>query len=393
MPALGLLGALGLSGCDNPRTTDGEPPNADALDAMACASGPERNGPYTRVTVAGEDAALGIIDPSVDYEVAANSGLMTYTAVPSFSEVHIAIATSDDAGLSWRHVSDVTESRPLTISTDDMAICGSSSCDGTLAHESSSLIVDAFDPDPNRRLKVFAHSYFFGLERQLELGYLALYTAARPEGPWTETPLLGWPSSSTVTSTPVAHDISSDPSLQQLRDCLIIGEPGALVRAPGTIDLALACVRPEAGSATIDIRLLRSLDHATTWTYVGTLLSPEDAQSLGATSRQINGADLFYADDAYHLIATPIGLVDFPDGRAEGYRGCVVVPITDLDAGQIARCNEEPIVEASYLGQPGQFVGACSADAGSSASGLFIPVPDLASAQPFQLFAAQMSLP
>jgi hypothetical protein len=346
------------------------------------------------VIVAGEDDAFGYIDPSVEYPATASSGLMSYTAVPGFAQVHIAIAASDDAGASWQHVGNVTEARPITISTGDDDVCGSSSCDGTLVQESSSLIVDDFDPDPNRRLKVFAHSYFFGTERQLELGYIALYTAPGAEGPWTERPLLGWPSSSAVASPPVAHDISTDPMLQELRDCLIVGEPGALVRAPGTIDLALACVNAGGGDgATIDIRLLRSLDHGATWAYVATLLGSDDAQPLGASTRQINGADLFFADDAYHLIATPIGLVDFPDGPAEGYRGCVVVPIADLDAGEIARCDSAPVVEASYLGRPGQFVGACSAAAGASASGMLIPVPDLSAPEPFQLFASSLSLP
>jgi hypothetical protein len=69
------------------------------------------------------------------------------------------------------------------------------------------------------------------------------------------------------------------------------------------------------------------------------------------------------------------------------------VPVADLDAGQVARCGSAPVVEASYLGQPGQFVGACSADVGASASGMLIPVPDLSASEPFQLFASRSALP
>jgi hypothetical protein len=108
-------------------------------------------------------------------------------------------------------------------------------------------------------------------------------------------------------------------------------------------------------------------DHGATWAYVGILLTSEDARTLGATSDQINGGDLFCANDAYHLIATPVGIVDFPHGREDGYRGCVVVAIADLDAGRVARCDGAPVVEARYLGRPGQFVGACGAS--STASG------------------------
>lgn len=183
--ALALLGAAGVAGCGGAGSSSDAQPDA-AVDAGACADGPERNGPYTRVVVAGEDDALGIIDPSVEYAATASSGLMSYTAVPGFSQVHIAVAVSDDRGASWRHVSDVTEPRPITISTGDDDVCGAATCEGTLVQESSSLILDPFDPDPSRRLKVFAHSYFFGTERQLELGYIALYTAPVAEGPWTK---------------------------------------------------------------------------------------------------------------------------------------------------------------------------------------------------------------
>ena len=34
---------------------------------------------------------------------------------------------------------------------------------------------------------------------------------------------------------------------------------------------------------------------------------------------------------------TPVGMVEFPDGPEQGYRGCVVVVIEDLDAGRVAR--------------------------------------------------------
>lgn len=373
-------------------------------DASACPEGPERNGPYKRVTVAGDTSEMGLIDPSVEYAADASVGFMTYTAVPSPVRAHIAIATSDDGGASWLYVADVTPPAPMiTITTDDESVCGSSSCTGTFAQESSSLVVDPLDPDPERRFKVFAHTYFYSLNTpedeeatKFELGYIALYTAPSAEGPWLETPLFGWPSSSPISNTDVAYDITVDPAISGLADCLIVGEPGAILRPSGTLDLALSCVSVhDTDEATIDIRLLRSEDHGTTWDVVGTLLTPEDARALGAVTGQINGGDLFLANDAYHLIATPIGLVRLGEQEFEGYRGCVVVAIDDLDAARVSRCEGKPIVEASYLGQPGQFVGACSTDAGATASGMLIPVPDLTFSSPdaWQLFASELPIP
>lgn len=380
------------------------PNGGTAGDASVCAEGPERNGPYERVTVAGDDSEMGLIDPSVEYAADARVGYMTYTAVPSPVQAHISIASSEDNGASWHYVGDVTPpAPPITITTTDDSVCGSSSCSGTFAQESSSLVIDPLDPDPDRLFKVFAHTYFYSLESpedeeatKFDLGYIALYTASSAKGPWEETALFGWPSSSPISNASVAYDIAVDPALSDLADCLIVGEPGAVVRPSGAIDLALSCVSVhEGGEATIDIRLLRSDDHGVTWTFVGSLLTPEDAQVLGAVSHQINGADLFFADGAYHLIATPIGLVSSGDQEWEGYRGCVVVAIDDLDAAQVSRCEGKPIVEASYLGQPGQFVGACSSDAGATASGMLIPVPDLtfSSSDIWQLFASGTPIP
>ncbi len=382
----------------------GGPNGGAAGNASVCAEGPERNGPYERVTVVGDDSEMGLIDPSVEYAADASVGYMTYTAVPSPVLVHISIASSEDNGATWHYVGDVTPPAPvITITTTDDSVCGSSSCIGTFAQESSSLVVDPLDPDPDRRFKVFAHTYFYSLESpneedaaRFELGYMALYTASSAEGPWEETPLFGWPSSSSISNADVAYDISVDPALSELDDCFIVGEPGAVVRPSGTIDLALSCVSVHNSSeVTIDIRLLRSDDHGVTWTFVGSLLTPEDAQALGAVSHQINGGDLFFADGSYHLIATPVGLVSNGKREWEGYRGCVVVAIDDLDAGRVSRCEGEPIVEASYLGQPGQFVGACSTDAGATASGMLIPVPDVTFTlpEPWQLFSSGLPIP
>jgi hypothetical protein len=345
--------------------------------------------------IEGNPGAKGAIDPSVVYPAGAPSGWMTYTTVPDEAHDHIAIAVSSDAGATWRYAGDVTSARPITLSTSDGTVCGAPECAGTFIHESSSLVLDPSDPDPSRRLKVFVHSYFFGKQRHLELGYLALYTAPAAEGPWTETRLFGWRSDSPISTDGVRYDVGLAPELPELHDCFIVGEPGALHREPGILELSLSCVVASAAGATIDVRLLRSRDHGETWSHVSTLLSPEDAEPLGSTEPEINGSALLQAEGRYYAIVSPTGPVDFPDGRAPGYRGCVVVPIADMETGAVERCDGQPVIAAAYLGQPGQFVGACSADVGASRSGMLIPVPDLSSPSgvQYRIFAARAPLP
>jgi hypothetical protein len=308
--------------------------------------------------------------------------------------VHIAIATSTDSGATWIFQAAVSQASAVTISTSDPRVCGASLCAGTLVQETSSIVLDPTDPDANRRLKVFAHEYFFGSGMNFALGYLAMWTASVPAGPWTETKLFGWPSKSPISTSGVAYDVHTAPELAALADCLIVGEPGAIVRSDGTLDLALACPAPGGGTATIDIRLVRSTDHGRSWRFVAKLLTPMDADVLGSTQHMVSGPDLFYANGGYHLLVTPIGLVNFSTGTVPGSRGCIVLPIADLEGGVVTRCGGAPVIEAAYRGQPGQFVGACTAAPGATATGVLIPVPDVS--QPtvsFRIFAARQGLP
>jgi len=337
---------------------------------------------------------MGIFDASLEYAAGSEFGLMTYTAVPDPAHVHIAIAASIDGGSTWHYQSDVTLAQPITIATLDEDVCGADTCTGTFVHESSSLVIDPEDPDVDRRLKVFAHGYFHSpTERWLRLGYLALYTAAAPEGPWAETRLFGWPSPSPVSTAGVVRDISEDPTLSELADCFIVAEPGGMLSPSGELDLALSCPVVGGDSDTIEVRLLRSSDHGATWRVVSTLLTPDDALRLGSTTPRINGADLFLAAGQPRLIVSPEGPVDGPDGTFEGYRGCLVLPFEDLERGQLAQCDGGPRVEAAYLGEPGRFVGACSAADGATPLGMFLPIPEFGASDVFRLFAAPLDMP
>jgi hypothetical protein len=136
------------------------------------------------------------------------------------------------------------------------------------------------------------------------------------------------------------------------------------------------------GAGAIEIDLIRSTDHAHTFQSVSTLLSTNDAVSLGSASPQINGADLLQIGGQVYLFATPGGTVELPGNTSgPGYRGCLSIPLSDIDAGTVMRNANTPIITTSYLGSPDQFIGACTAAEGAPSLGVagdvLAPTPPL----------------
>jgi hypothetical protein len=198
----------------------------------------------------------------------------------------------------------------------------------------------------------------------------------------------------------VVQNVSTDSNLSGLASCVALTEPGALVHTADTdagasaIDLALGCVLPgSSGGAVIEVELIRSVDHGASWSFVSTLIDEADAVALGAVEGQVNAPDLFTVGAATYLIATPDGNVATSTGTTDGYRGCLVFEVADLDAGQLARCGGmlQPVTE--YLGDPEQFVGACTAAQGASAMGVVVPTATLTGASPSFAFFASHSGP
>jgi hypothetical protein len=233
------------------------------------------------------------------------------------------------------------------------------------------------------------NSYFLANSTDIryDIGTLSMFTAAAPNGPWAETRLLGWNSRSPFSSTNVMQNISTDAGLAGVADCLLLTEPGAMIDDNGTIHLAVGCVKYiSAADVPIEVRLLRSTDHGARWTSVSTLLSKEDAAAFSSTNRQFNGAGFYQKAGKTYMFASPAGEVDFGGGRlAPGYRGCLSFEVEDLNAGQLKRCNGQPVLAAAFTGEAKQFIGACSYAEGATALGI---AGDVLSATPrFQIFA------
>ncbi len=213
------------------------------------------------------------------------------------------------------------------------ANCPSGSCSGRLVHEVSSLVFDSSDTDASRRYKLFAHSYIVltGDVLAYDLGYIDLYTAAAPAGPWTsEGKVVGWDSASKLSSDNAATNVSS---WAQMHDCVALTEPGAIVRPGGLIQMAVGCVYFSGATPAIRIELLQSVDAGKTFDYVSRLTTADDAACLGYSIPQLNAADLFVAGGKSYIALSPAGPTS---GGFDGYRGCLRLP------AQRARQQDQP---------------------------------------------------
>jgi hypothetical protein len=347
-------------------------------------------GAANEVTIAGGAAAgLGIFDPSLVYPRGAPTGAMAYSAVNAPGDISTAVAVSSDNGQSWRGAASVNRATPLSVSVPATSMrCPGGTCNGTLVHEVPSLIEDTSDPDGTRRWKVFVHSYLVLSSGALayDLGYLGLFTAPTPDGPWAdEGKALGWLSESSFSSDG-AHTLAS--TLPALNDCVAFTEPGALVTDAGTLDLALGCAYTAGGAAHLRIVLLTSTDHARSFGYVAPLLEDADAAFFGS---DVNAADLFVASEKTYLSVTSSG----PTALGfDGYRGCAILQLT-ATGDAVERTDAGAPVVCRTLDGPGQpFAGACTYAEGATAVGYLLPQLGLdGGALEFRIFSSGVSAP
>ena len=354
--AVVLALALAVAACSGSgsKAPDGAPmgdAGADAApDAAAfCPAVSTFGSPAPTVAIDGDDPAAGIFDPSVVYAGAPLGGVVAYSAVPDQMTIrtHIAIY-----GPTWGYDAEANQPETnVTIASTDATECPGGACTGNLISEVPSLVYDADDPDPSTSWKLFTHRYLVGANVALHyrIGTITLQTAPRPAGPWTApAKWIGWNSPASYSSTGVQVNAST---LAGTADCLALTEPGA-IWLPGVIDLAVGCVYLDAGTPKIRIELLRSTDHAASFTSVGTLVGPDDTACL-TPGASINAPDLFVTGGTEYLSATP--------SDANGYHGCLVFTIDDPTTGHVARdAMGRAIVHRVIAPASGQFSGACT---------------------------------
>jgi hypothetical protein len=360
-----------MPGCSSGGSSAAESSDAGAdvtiADAPAAACTPPDGGTTTvaptatpLLAIAGDTASVaGISDPSLVWPAGGTTGYLSYTTLES-SSLFTRIAKTTD-GSSFTYVVDANDYANLTVTTTDTTVCGATTCTGRLVHETSSLIDDPGDPDPMQRFKLFDYSYVIvpaaTPAAQHAWGYIGLYTAQTPESGWsTGTKAVGWSSSADgISSTGAATVASAVPDLQ---DCAAFTEPAALVdAASGDLYLALGC----ATSTSARVVLLRSADHATSFTYVGALLDVNDGTSLGSTSPGVMPTDFFQDQGATYLIVSTLGDTPTVADSPSGYTSCTTVRVDDLTSASVHRDAQGlPVVERKLVAPGGAFAGACA---------------------------------
>ncbi|MGB5472326.1 MAG: fibronectin type III domain-containing protein [Gammaproteobacteria bacterium] len=335
------------------------------------------NSGYTPITIQGDNSPSGIYDPSI---LRANNGVLwlSYSSVDYHNngsgqlvqDVGTRIARSNDNGNTFSHVATIATPTPATVTDTDPALsaCGAPTCTGRWVYETSWLIEDSTDPDPNRRFKLFAHKYFLyppgTTNRTLyHLGVIVMWTAAAPDGAWSiETPLIGW-NLSPPELTPL-HVVNA--ALHpDLGECLLVAEGSATVRA-SVIDFVFACpfIDTTAGNAVRQkIVRLRSTDHLSTLDYVTTLLEADDAAPYGGAGHFSAPALIVREDNAPLLLVTPV--------VNNVYAGSLVFPFADDGSAGVFRTGglPETILFAPVAGA-GHIGGASTYDGSLGAQGI-----------------------
>lgn len=323
---------------------------------------------YTAITIQGDNSPSGIYDPSI---LQANNGVLwlSYSSVNYHNntnsqlvqDVGTRIARSDDGGKTFTHVVTISSPGVVTVTDTDtinLSACALPTCTGRWVYETSWMIEDVNDPDPNRRFKLFAHKYFLyppntTVRTFYHLGAIVMWTASAPDSIWSgETSLLGWnltPPEATPNHTLNSLDAS-------LGECLLVTE-GAATVSGNQIDLVFACpyLDSSAGNeVTQKIILLRSTDHLSTLQFVKTLLVPADATPFGA--HHFSAPSIIATEDnAPVLIVTPV--------INDRYAGSMVFPFAD-DAGNglfLSNGVPETILRspaAGFLGGASTYTGA-----------------------------------
>jgi len=332
------------------------------------------NATYQAIDIVGDTSPTGVFDPSV--LALANGELwMSYSSVnyntngsgQLVQDVGIRLARSTNNGATFTYQTTIATPSDITL-----AACGFPTCQGRWAYETSWLIDDSTDPNPARRYKLFAHKYFLrptSVSTEgttfYQLGAIVMWTASAPSGTWSsETSLLGW-----NTTPPELVPLRNANALHaELTTCLVVSEGSASVRG-STIDFAFACPYGMTDPRPQKIVLLRSADHATTFEYVSTLLTPADAAPIGAYYFSAP-ALLATAGTAPVLVVTPA----FRDVSGDTYTGCIAIPFADDASGQLFRTGGLPVgilFTPPRLAAPNNVIGgACTYDRGLGTRGI-----------------------
>jgi len=283
----------------------------------------------------------GYGDPELEYDPSTGTLWLTYSwldilindpgppPVLDFG-VRTHLARSDDNGATWTFVGSLNETTPITHPD--------SGADGWTIHEVSALL-----REPSGSWQALWLTYFellgeTGVEDRSDFYYAQTLGATPGDLGSTTTPWIR--GLGTSASFGAAHNLSLVP---ELTDCVAFTEPALLAHGGETYLSTNCAVFDESGRRDDLERLVLFREETAGYSYVGDLLTYDDAVDLGAT--RIEQADIFYGrDGSVLLIATPI----VTDGVPE-HLGCVVFEITDIAAAEVGRDATGNAVQLAWI--------------------------------------------
>jgi len=397
---------------------------ATSVWLTACGGGSSSNiTPIPERLTFGGAGNLGIFDPSVTRDPGTNRLWMSYSSVdtsiyyvPSlYWAVSIRLAFTDDNGASWQDAAVVVAPKvetllgPMTVAPPGPAIPAGSQ--GIWQSETSSLLYDPGAP-PAERWKLIWFQYlnanltsYFG-----DHSWIAMKTAATPLELATATPVklfggAGLQADGITTVAPVFSPTGGTPAIQlntaltrtlggaNLADLslCVFAEPG--LHATNTaVYLAIFCADASTIPITEYLVYFRcsspcDMATATSWEYLGRLLTPADALA-------VTGNDHFQApalvdrNGVTYLLVTP---VDTTTGNR--YNGCRLYEFVDVDTNQLRRNGGDLIEVARVDGDAGTHNGACSAYSGLDGGLLLSQFEVAATPETFKIYKSQVDFP
>ncbi len=335
----------------------------------------------------------GIADAALLYTT--NSLWMTYSSINQYSsgghvvrDVSTNLAYSDDSGATFTFLKTIAAATSAIITPNTVNPCGAITCNGHWVYAAPFLVDDQSDPDASKRYKLFAHKYFlYPPSAFYEVGAIVMWTAALPGSTWSsEQVVLSWNATpqELAATNPIKNIDAS------LAECTGLRE-GSATTYGDALDFVFACPN---SAGTQKIVLLRTTDHAATFTYVSTPLTVADAVASGALYFSAP-ALLPTASSAPILIATPVKNRTLGGSTIaqDTHSGCIVFPFADEETGALFRNNSSTplsILQIPYLTNHAN--GACAWDRGVGASGILMNDYDPSAIVPYSILNTKKRL-
>lgn len=370
--------------------------NADGSGDAATVSatpGALDSGGYSTLSVQGDSSSTGVFDPAL-LRISSSAVWLAYASSNYTSSggylvenSSVRLALSQDNGATFTYVSTPGAAGSATVTDSTGSVCGAATCSGRWVYAAPWLVDDSGDSDTAQRYKLFAHKYFLypaaSPSQQYALGAVVMWTAAAPNGTWSaEQYVLGW-DTTPPELTPLNNVDSIDSALSS---CVWLRGGSASARGD-TLDFVFACGYGSGNPPSQKIVLLRSDDHAASFSYVATLLDVADATALGA-DYFTDPALLPGNTNAPVLIASPAVV----NSGTATLAGCRVYPIASEDTGTLFTINSAAYTLLTLPAQSGRSRGACAWDRGLTATGILFGDENDSAGVPFSIIASGHSL-